>query len=150
MLKRVVECLPQTVAICEGYNTKYHLETLECGHQVISYWPDFGAKRRNCKACVKQAKAEKAYIPVMQRSASVPKKPSYPSKDLVPKKPAQPVRESFMQEKTQDWRLIAARIAVETDSVKLLELAHQLTHALDEQVFPSRKAANHGSSVSKS
>lgn len=58
MLQKVVECLPKIVVIAENYNTKYHIETLACGHRVTVYWPNFGAKRRNCIACVKLAKKE--------------------------------------------------------------------------------------------
>lgn len=60
MLRRVLQVLPHAVVIVDGYHVKYHVETLECGHELTVYEPNFGAKRRNCSACVNARKANQS------------------------------------------------------------------------------------------
>ena len=54
MLRRVLQVLPRSFTICEGYRVTCHIEELECGHTVVTYKPNYGAKRRNCKSCVNE------------------------------------------------------------------------------------------------
>jgi len=140
MLRRVLKVLPKSFTICPGYRVSCHIEQLECGHTQTAYKPSYGAKRRNCKACVKALHGEAGNAHVSgesQHSASLPqKKQPRPSHNVVPKKRPQPVRpkveRTFMNDE-RHWREIAALMVTETDSGKLLKLAADLNRALERE-----------------